>query len=67
MSEIAVTYFEGFKGRGEPTKIALHASGVKWKDVSVTFPEFKEAKAAGMYPSGLPVLKTASRIPNLWP
>ena len=60
MAEIEITYFKGVKARGEPTRIALHASGRTWKDASLSFPEFKAAKEAGKYSSGLPVLKTAS-------
>lgn len=58
---IEFTYFKGFNGgRGEPVRIALHASGVAWKDTSITFPELKEAKEKGKFLTGLPALKTAS-------
>merc|ERR1719446_1594993 len=47
-------------GRGHPTRVALHASGVAWKDNSISFDEFKAAKAEGKYLAGLPLLKTLS-------
>jgi len=60
MAAIEFTYFKGGKARGEPVRIALQASGVLWKDTSVTGPEFGEAKKAGKYRTGLPELKTPS-------
>jgi glutathione S-transferase len=62
MSCIEFTYFKGFKGRGEPVRIALHAAGVEWKDTSVSFDELKAVREAtpGKWPAGLPVMKLAS-------
>lgn len=59
---IEFTYFKGVAARGEPVRIALHASGVEWKDTSVSFDEFKAAKAAGKYGAGLPVMKLPSGL-----
>lgn len=60
MSSIEFTYFKGVKARGEPTRIALHASKVDYKDTSVSFDEFKAGKEAGKYGGGLPVMTLPS-------
>jgi len=60
MGEHTITYFLGVKARGEPVKIALHASGVAYKDASLSFADFKEAKAAGKFPAGLPEMVAPS-------
>lgn len=53
-------YFKGFKGRGYPVKLALHAAGVPFEDKSMTFAELTEGKKEGKFLSGLPEMKTAS-------
>uniref|UniRef100_A0A7S2LT09 GST N-terminal domain-containing protein n=1 Tax=Zooxanthella nutricula TaxID=1333877 RepID=A0A7S2LT09_9DINO len=58
--QIELTYFAGFKGRGEPARIALHASGKPWTDKTLNFEEFGKAKANGEYPMGLPVMALPS-------
>jgi len=61
MAVYEFTYFAPVKARGEPTRIALHASGVGWKDTSVaSFDDFGAAKKAGKYVNGLPELKAPS-------
>lgn len=57
---IEFTYFKGVKARGEPVRIALHASGTAWTDTSVTFDEFKAGKAEGKFAAGLPLMKLPS-------
>jgi len=55
------TYFKMYKARGEPARIALHASGVPWKDTSIDdFAKWKEDRAAGKFATGVPVLRTPS-------
>jgi glutathione S-transferase len=53
-------YFDYDGGRGPICRIALHASGLRWRDVRVSDAEFAAAKARGLYTSGLPVLKLPS-------
>jgi len=61
MGHYEFTYFKMYKARGEPVRIALHASGVPWKDTSIDdFAKWKEDKAAGKYATGVPVLRTPS-------
>jgi glutathione S-transferase len=59
MGEYEFTYFKMYKARGEPPRIALHASGVPWKDTSIDdFAKWGQDKAAGKYATGVPVLRT---------
>lgn len=61
VGEYEFTYFKMYKARGEPPRIALHASGLPWKDTSISdFGKWKEDKAAGKYATGVPVLRTPS-------
>ena len=53
-------YFDFDGGRGPICRIPLHASGVAWKDVRLSGAEFGKAKEAGLYQTGLPILKLPS-------
>lgn len=46
MPSYKVTYFDIDGGRGEVTRIALHASGVAYEDNRLSFPEFGEARTS---------------------
>lgn len=53
-------YFDFDGGRGPICRIALHHSGLDWKDVRISGADFGAAKANGDYSTGLPILKLAS-------
>ncbi len=44
MAHYKLTYFDVDGGRGEPVRIALHAAGIDFEDVRVSFPEFMEMR-----------------------
>ena len=51
-------YYFGVYGRGEPIRMVLHKAGVEFEDVRFTQDQWKEAKAAGLSPSGqLPMIE----------
>ena len=44
MPSYKLTYFDVDGGRAEPVRIALHAAGIDFDDVRVSFPEFMEMR-----------------------
>jgi len=59
LANCTLTYFD-VAGRGEPSRIAMALSGVKFNDDRLAFPEFGKQKAAGVFPFGsVPVLTLA--------
>lgn len=44
MPTYKLTYFDVDGGRAEPVRIALHAAGIDFDDVRVSFPEFMEMR-----------------------
>jgi len=59
LENCSITYFD-IAGRGEPSRIALALSGVKFNDDRLSFKDFGAKKAAGVFPFGsVPVLTLA--------
>jgi len=56
MSGYKLTYFDIDGGRGEVTRIALHAAGIEFEDNRISFPEFGEARR-NMRFNAVPVLE----------
>jgi glutathione S-transferase len=56
MTDFKLTYFDFDGGRGEPVRIAMHAAGIKFDDVRVTFPEFGAMRDKLRF-SALPVME----------
>lgn len=46
MPHYKLSYFDIDGGRGEVTRIALHAAGIDFEDNRLTFPQFGEARSA---------------------
>lgn len=44
MTSYKLTYFDFAGGRGEPIRIALHAAGIAFEDIRLTFPEFSKMR-----------------------
>jgi glutathione S-transferase len=58
MMKIRLTYFNFPFWRAETSRLALHIGGVEFEDVRLGGDEFREKKAAGVFPYGqLPVLE----------
>jgi glutathione S-transferase len=56
MTSYKLSYFDFAGGRGEPIRIALHAAGVAFEDVRLTFPEFSKMRQETRF-SALPVFE----------
>jgi len=56
MPRYKLTYFDFDGGRGEPIRIALHASGIEFDDNRVSFAEFGKLRG-GLRFNSLPVLE----------
>jgi len=54
LATFKLTYFDFDGGRGEPIRIALHAAGIEFDDVRLTFPQFGEVRSKLRF-SSLPV------------
>jgi len=44
MTNYKLTYFDFAGGRGEPIRIALHAAGIAFEDIRLSFPEFSKMR-----------------------
>lgn len=44
MTSYKLTYFDFDGGRGEPVRIALHAAGIEFEDMRISFAEFGEMR-----------------------
>ena len=56
MQKYKLSYFDIDGGRGEVTRIALHAAGIKFEDNRLTFPQFGEART-NMRFNAVPILE----------
>ena len=56
MTGYKLTYFDIDGGRGEVTRIALHAAGIEFEDHRLSFPEFAEARKSMRF-NAVPVLE----------
>ncbi len=56
MPQYKLSYFDIDGGRGEVTRIALHAAGVEFEDHRLTFPQFGEARTHMRF-KAVPVLE----------
>jgi glutathione S-transferase len=56
MPNYKLTYFDFAGGRAEPIRIALHAAGIAFEDVRLTFPEFSKMRQNTPF-NALPVLE----------
>jgi len=44
MTRYKLTYFDFAGGRGEPIRIALHAAGIPFEDIRLSFAEFSKMR-----------------------
>lgn len=56
MTGYKLTYFDFAGGRGEPIRIALHAAGLEFEDIRLSFPEFSKMRQDTRF-NALPVLE----------
>ena len=56
MTSYALTYFDFAGGRGEPIRIALHAAGIPFEDIRLSFAEFSKMRQETRF-NALPVLE----------
>jgi len=56
MTSYKLTYFDFSGGRGEPIRIALHAAGIGFEDIRLSFPEFSGMRQETRF-NALPVLE----------
>jgi glutathione S-transferase len=56
MTSYKLTYFDFAGGRGEPIRIAMHAAGIEFEDIRLSFPEFSRMRQGTPF-NALPVLE----------
>lgn len=56
MANYKLSYFDFDGGRGEPIRIALHAAGMEFEDIRLTFPQFGEQRGTMRF-NAVPVLE----------
>lgn len=61
MSNYRLTYFDVDGGRAEPVRIAMHAAGIAFDDVRLSFPEFLETRGNTRFNS-VPVLQLGDTV-----